>query len=167
LVELLVAVAILAVMAALAAPPMAGAIREYQSGTLRGDLAGAMELARMEAQRRSAPVVLERLTGCGVALADASDWSCGYQMYADADRDGSHDEAEEPAFRTFSVPPNSLLTHETGGTTQVRINTTGMVASGAQRFLVRSGDAGSGRYGTVCMNAAGRVRVFKGDVACS
>ena len=77
-------------------------------------------------------------------------------MYADVDRDGAQDAATEIAFRTVSVPPNTLVTHETGGTTQVRINTTGMVASGAQRFLVRSGDAGSGRDGTVCMNAAPR-----------
>ena len=166
LVELLVSMAILAVMAAMAAPSMAGAIREYRAGAIRDDLAGAMELARLEAQRRATPVVLQRLAGCGVALADTGDWSCGYQMYADVDRNGAQGPAEA-TFRTFPVPPNNLLTHAAGGATQVLINTTGLAAGGAHRFLVRSGDAGSGRYGTVCMNGAGRLRVFKGDVACS
>ena len=166
LVELLVSIAILAVMLALAGPPMAATIREYQASAVRDDLAGALELARLEAQRRAAPVMLQRLTGCGVTLVDGSDWSCGYQMYADDDRDGAQGSAET-AFRTFPVPLNNLVTHVTNTTSLIQFNTTGLANGGAQRFLVRSGDASSGRFGTVCMNVAGRVRVLKGNVACS
>lgn len=165
LLELIVAIGIAGILVGLAAPPMTDVVREYRAGATRDEFAAAIELARVEAQRRAVPVLLQRRTGCGLTLTGPGDWSCGYRMFADSDRDDTLD-SDEPVIREFVLDPGTNLTNAQGDAEQLRFNLWGQAGGGAQRFVVRVGGA-AGRTGTVCLNAGGRLRVHKGEVTCS
>ena len=71
LIELMVTIAVLAVLVTLAVPSFAGIINSNRLATAANELATSLQLARMEAIRRNAPVTM-----CASSDAEAENPSC-------------------------------------------------------------------------------------------
>lgn len=71
LIELMVTIAVLAVIVALATPSFAGIINSNRLATASNELLTSLQLARMEAVRRNAPVVV-----CASENAESASPSC-------------------------------------------------------------------------------------------
>ena len=66
--ELVIAVAVLGIVLAIAAPSFSGAMQNARMASSYNDMVGALQLARSEAVKRNAPVAV---------CARASDTTCG------------------------------------------------------------------------------------------
>ncbi len=87
LVEVLVVMAIAAILLGIGAPVFTATIASARTSAAANSLLAALELARAEALRRGAPVAVCRAadaaaTACGAAAASA-DWSAGWIVWVD------------------------------------------------------------------------------------
>lgn len=93
LIELLVGVAILAVLAALAAPSFNEAILSNRLASYANTFVASAQLARSEAIKRNATVVMCR-SADGVSCAASGGWQQGWILWRDADNDTTVDADE-------------------------------------------------------------------------
>src|SRR5215212_2189908 len=101
LIELMIVVAIGAVMLAMAVPQYRDWIATYQLANAAQQLAGSMTLARSEAMKRGSRVNLCR-SADGRRCSDAAGWESGWLVFADVDRDGQLGD-DEPLLRLESA----------------------------------------------------------------
>lgn len=99
LIELVVTIAILAIVIALAAPSFAAIVRDNRIATGTNLIFGALQTARSEAVRRGHRVTLcvsSDLLNCVDDEGDAvAGWGDGWLMFADRDGDQALDDGEE------------------------------------------------------------------------
>ena len=81
-VELMVVIAIVAILAALALPSFANMIRRYQTKQDQNALIDTLYFARSEAVKRGGGVRVAKLPGMP-NCPTAADWDCGWQVYLD------------------------------------------------------------------------------------
>lgn len=162
-IELMVTMALLAILAAIAAPAYTDSIRRYKVNAVRDDLLSSMQLARTEAVRRGLPVLLTKTTGCTGASTDANTWNCGWEMVVDANSNGSKDSGEL-VLQTSEVPTSFSVAHPSLGAT-LQFNIWGNV-SATQTFYVRDPSAAAAKSATVCMGIGGKIRKSAGEVTC-
>src|SRR5690606_33716347 len=101
LVELMVTLAVLAVLASIAAPSFTGLINSNRLSSASNELVAALQLARMESVRRNTRVVLCRSTD-GSSCAGAGDLWPAWVVFVDNDADSNLD-AGEAVLRTGSA----------------------------------------------------------------
>ena len=97
LIELLVTVVILGVMASIAVPNFGTFVRSNQRSAIYNEIAGAINLARLEAIKRSRVVALcassgKNQTGCQTTAG--ANWNDGWLAFVDQDGNGSFDAGE-------------------------------------------------------------------------
>jgi len=102
LTELMVALAILAVLLAAAAPDFRATLRQLQVAAAADDFHAALLLARTEAIRRGARV--------DVVPSRDADWSSGWIVLVDADGDGSVGPGDDVILRHDEVPAGIRIT---------------------------------------------------------
>lgn len=93
LIELMVAVTILAVLAALAAPSFNEAILGNKLASYANSFVASAQLARSEAIKRNATVVMCR-SADGASCAGSGGWQQGWILWRDADNDDTVDADE-------------------------------------------------------------------------
>jgi len=119
LVELMVTLAVLAILATLAIPSFQEVIRSSRLSTAANDLSSAMALARSEAVRRGARVTLCRSSTYSEALpvcdTGSGSWSDGWVLFVNADADAPPvlDAGEEILRRGGPMNTNTLMTQTT------------------------------------------------------
>ncbi|MDP3653888.1 MAG: GspH/FimT family protein [Rhodoferax sp.] len=167
LVEVLVVVAVLAGLASLAAPSFTESIRKSQINSIQQEFSASFQLARSEAIRRGFPVLLARTTGCGVVLLDTDDWSCGWQIVVDTNRNGAVN-AGEPVLQVTTIPNDYGVMH-TGLGSVIQLNVWGQAQGVGQRLVITppppEGISGPSTT-TVCINSGGRIRKLSGEAIC-
>lgn len=166
IIELMVAVSILAVLSSLAGPSFVDAIRRYKINAATDELTANIQLARAEAIRRGFPVLLSRTTGCTNTQIDSNDWSCGWEVVVDTNRNGVKNAAEQ-VLQTYAVPDGYGLMHTGLGAVLV-VNVWGQAQGVGQNFVFTppEGVAGSSTT-TLCITSGGRIRTIKGDAGCN
>lgn len=99
LIELVVAIAVLAIMLAIGLPSFQGSLRSNRVATSTNDMLAALSLARTEAIRNTRGSAV-----CGSAdgVACDGDWSQGWLVFSDMDRNGALN-AGEVVLRYTSV----------------------------------------------------------------
>lgn len=130
LIELMVVVAILAIVAAVAAPSFQTTIVNNRIASATEGLREGVVLARTEAIRRGTQIRME--PNCAPA-----DWSCGWQLI---------DTASSQQVRVGDMP-NGITVSHVGGATAITFNPNGTFARPADsRFLIRAqGNTTTGR----------------------
>ncbi len=91
LVELMVTIAIVAILAAVAFPSFESSLRSNRVATMTNELLGSFSLARSEAIRSTQPTVMcasANGTSCG------TDWNQGWIVFVDTDNSGTVNGAE-------------------------------------------------------------------------
>lgn len=156
LIEMMVTVAILAILIAAVTPSFRGLLRDNQAATQANALVTSLMLARSEAIKRNAPVVMCR-SNTGTSCA-GSDWADGWILWADTNGDAAIDSGEIVQVQE-DLAGNFTLT-ATGSSFTYRPD--GSVSGDADSFelLPPDGDADYGRC--VAVDVTGRPNVTKG-----
>jgi type IV fimbrial biogenesis protein FimT len=119
LIELMVTVAVLALLAAVAAPAMIMLLNSNRLSSTAGELTAALQLARAEAVRRSAPVTLCGSTD-GVNCTNGANWT-GWAIVGRNNMD-----ATTAAVRSGVWPAGLQVRGPAAG---IRFNSTGLIAA--------------------------------------
>lgn len=148
MIELMVTIAILAVLAALAAPSFNPIIERYRTRQAAEDLQGTLYLARSEAIKRGGGVTVEAVGG---------DWAGGWAVKA-----GGAD------LQTTAAPTKITATNVDGNGT-ITTDRWGMLSSNAKntfhiQLTPKGGNAANGS--TLCINPGGLIRREDGATSC-
>src|SRR6056300_701395 len=95
-IELMITLAVVAIMASLAGPPMQTLMMNYRERTGVNQVAGYVRLARSEAITRSIPV---SLCGSSDGLVCDGNMSEGWLVFVDANGNGAFDSANDSVIR--------------------------------------------------------------------
>jgi type IV fimbrial biogenesis protein FimT len=185
LIEVLVVIVIIAILATLAIPSFVGLIANASISRTTNGFVSDTRYARGEAMRRGKSVTICRTadstaaapacsTGAGAAVGG---WMQGWVVFVDANGNGSFDAATDIVLRAqepmagisdfFAVGTATSTAVTTGN--QIIYDATGRAIGQSGRWLVHatgSLSTDNSYTRTLCMNSVGRVRIYKGDVAC-
>lgn len=100
LIELMVTVALIAIMLALAAPSMTTFQRNAELTSATNTLLSAINGARGEAMKRG--------VYASVVPADAANWGSGWIVFVDKNRNGVYDSSTDTVVMTKEAPPTYL-----------------------------------------------------------
>lgn len=165
LAEAVVTLCVLGCFVALAAPAAHDAVQEARLRAATGDLLQHLVLARSEAIKRNARVVLCH-SADGVTCSDAGGWQQGWILFHDANRNGVRDPQEAILQRINPLPPDLRLSgngpveryvaYDALGTTRM---VSGAFQAGTFTVCRASADAADARQ--IVVSAGGRPRVQK------
>jgi type IV fimbrial biogenesis protein FimT len=169
-IELLAAVAILAVLVSLAAPGFTLLLERWRVRQAAADLQATLYYARSEAIKRGGNVVVRKnvqnMDGCKEADTTQA-WGCGWFVFVDTNGNGTRQAGE--ALLQTSPPPRQLNIMRNPSGAMLRFDRYGM-ANGANIFSFTISPAGPGIASpatqTLCMASGGRIRVLEGEAAC-
>ena len=163
LVEVIVTVAILAVLWGLAAPSFKPLLDRWRVQQAVGAMTGTLRLARSEAIQRGGEVVVQKIArhtdGCTLAATPA-DWGCGWMLFVDSDASGSFTAGEE-VLQSVRIPPGISVVHRHGAAA-IRVDRWGkMDGLNAKSFLVAPHPRATASSATrsLCVAAGGRIRI--------
>lgn len=163
LIELMLVIAILALLAAVAVPGFTALIEGWRVRQAAEGLQSSLYHARSEAIRRGGGVILEKLPrgthGCVLARR-SHDWDCGWVVYADANGNGRLDEAEE--IHRMDAPAHTTVTRTRAGAAIPLDRWGKMDGLSALGFTIAPYPRGlaSPAAKGVCVAAGGRIRVI-------
>ncbi len=119
LVELMVTLAVLAILAAVAVPSFQGTIRLNRVSTCNNSMLAALNLARSEAiKTRGFAEVCASVDG----TACGADWSQGWMVWTDTDRDGALTLPADAVLRVERCDAQIVATAGIAGPASVRFN---------------------------------------------
>lgn len=169
-IELIVTVAIMAILAALAIPSFKPLVDRWRVRDALEAMQSTLFLARSEAIRRGGRIAIQKLPkttpGCTLA-STAEEWGCGWFVFADENSDGKW-QATEERLRTVATPANTNVIHKGGGQS-IKVDRYGMMSGlNAKGFIFSPEPEGISSSATqgLCMSSGGRIRVVK-EVPCT
>jgi len=173
LIEVLVVIAIVAILIAIATPSMARFVADWRVKDAANSLIGQLRLARVEAIRQSRPVVLCPINTAGTGCdATTQEWKNGWLLFVDNNNNG-----------IYTASSDKLLKQQDAiaGLAQMQKNQSGAIvfwpsgvtrfSAGTSKFTIGSsyqeGGASAIQY-YYCISSTGRVRKLPpGTTACS
>lgn len=169
-IELLTTLAIVAILAALAAPSFNPVIDRWRVRSALESMQSSLYLARSEAIKRGGHVGIQKMPkttlGCNLASTN-EEWGCGWFVFADDNDDGKW-QANEPRLQVVSIPPHTNVIHKSGGSS-FKVDRHGMMNGlNAKGFIFSPESTGISSSATrgLCMSSGGRIRVIE-VVPCS
>lgn len=164
LIELLVTLAIVAVLATVAAPSMKEAIQNSRVKSLSDEFTLALYLAQSEAIKRSVQVTIKP------QQSEANEWKLGWDIFADPNRNGMKDTDEE-LIQTHAIQAKGLTISSEDS---VFATWLGFLPSGVTRgnngitggFRICGKDGNTAKSRTVIIQASGNVITEKGVSSC-
>ncbi len=166
LLELMVTVAIAAILATVAMPSFTNVIIGNQLTSINNELVGALNLARSEAIKRNQQVVIEK-TG--------SNWNDGWRVFVDVDRTPSSDantfnddsdatlcESDEDCIlRVYSSLPSGYTINSNNYTNYIRYTPTGQANTNGTFAVCQNNDSSKSKE--IIIIATGRARLSGGN----
>jgi len=168
LVEAMVVIAILAVLVALAAPSFQRLVQRYQVRQAMGDFTAALYLARSEAIKRGGRVTMAKAAAAGCTAAGVKDWHCGWEIFVDANENGTRDDGDE-LLQAFGVLKGASICVNAGA--NLKFNAWGdFNGAGITSVRVLPTDDNTNALGLgLLMNiaAGGRIKTESGTTSCT
>ncbi len=141
LIELMVSLAIVAILATVAVPSFTETIKNNRLVTQVNLLAGSLALARSEAIKFGAPATVCVNNAQPALTCSGTDWDEGWMVWVDINNDTVIDPGEERQF--VAALPNSMTFTSSTGTTQFVYSAQGTADSGVLELCDdRSGETG-------------------------
>lgn len=160
LVEVMVAMAIIAIIAGIAIPNLRQFMDKTRVSTHANDLMSDLNLARMESGNRGQQITVCGSTDGSTCTGDATGWSSGRIVFVDADKDGSRSNSETLLLKGNPVDSSiSITVSGFPNTSYVGfLPYGGLNPSGTGAFRVCPVNANSGSYGRqIALPSTGRV----------
>ncbi|GIX36918.1 MAG: hypothetical protein KatS3mg127_0157 [Silanimonas sp.] len=160
LLELMIVVAIVAILSAIAVPSFQSSLQSNRVATTSNEFMASVAFARSEAMRNNAGAVMcPSVDGstCG------GTWADGWIVWADQNANGTREDPTEPVLRRQSA----LNKQVAPGSTPIRFSPRGTVASGATAIQLQPEGCTSGKpfRRTIEVLGGGMVRITKGNCA--
>lgn len=167
IIELLIVVAVVAILITIAAPSLRTMIIGNQVRSLAGDLVNDLAVARSEASKRSQRVVMCPSNNQNTCTSGAT-WAAGWIAFVDANTDQQRNTSgtTEPLIRVREAPPTSMQITYTSNPSEeeVRFRAIGIIGA-AKTFTICPSATGSGAAGRrISLTAMGRVEVV--NITC-
>ena len=178
-IELMVTVAILAVLAAIALPSFKPLIERWQVRQVSEELQSTIYFARSEAVKRGGGIVILRSSStndCTISDSDTDLWNCGWVVFADKNGNGTKDSGEEE-LQLFA--PSTRLkvqftkTDNTSLTNPILVDRWGQLSSNsissfAFRLTPLNSSSTEASASSLCVSGSGRIkRIESGTTACT
>ena len=165
LIELIAGMAIVVLLLAFAAPTFSSLTASTQLTTTKNQLVLGLQRARAEALSKSRDVVLCPSRD-GMRCEDVSDWSNGWLLYVDNNRNGRFD-AIEPLLLSQKLDPQQVSVRSNNGRRRITYRSLGESA-GANATFVLCSRMRPELGGQVIVANSGRVRSlnFAPEMAC-
>ena len=164
LIELMVTIAIAAILLAIALPSFEGTLRSTRLSGASNELIASLALARTEAIRSPG----------GAAVCSSSDgancgggsWNDGWMVWIDAEGDGSENGVNDRVVRYFEPPSRLLVAVEADGAgedTMIRFDGRGRTIGGARRLSLEPEECPSGSElrRVLAVSVTGQVRMTR------
>ena len=182
-IELMVTVAVLAVLAAIAAPSFTPLIERWRVRQVSEELQSTLFFARSEALKRGGGItVIRNDSQDGCTISDTDAWNCGWLVFADKNSNGAMDKDEEVLQQTS--PPsrvkvkltsiNSSTGQDSGSLTKpIQVDRWGQLTSNSTSFFAfRLTPLGSSNAeasaSSLCVSGSGRIkRLNSSTIACT
>jgi type IV fimbrial biogenesis protein FimT len=169
----MVVISIVAILAALAAPSFKTIMQRWRVMETREAMNSTFFLARSEAIKRGGNVNIGKIPFdsaiCPQGSANATDWSCGWQIYFDNDRSGTYSDGDDTIIQNYSSQKSIQITLSISGGT-IKLDRWGQ-ANGAGAFNVAFWPYPDGSTSiatsTLCVSSGGRIRTQDGKPPCS
>lgn len=158
-IELMITLALIAILLALAAPSLQEAMMSIRITGHTNDLMADLAVARSEAVKRNVPVVLCSSTDGRTCAATAS-WNQGWIVYPDVDATGTQNGADEAALKTRGAlqgSPTLTLNCVGASDKSVTYKSTGMSKLPFSRFTLCDSRTTANAGRTITINTTGRV----------
>lgn len=162
-IELMVVVAIVAILAALAGPSFRDLMDGYRVRLATEELTNSLYFSRSEAIKRGGLVSVRKNCGAGTA----QEWACGWIVFTDANNDGVRN-GTDAVLQTFPAHDHVNVMH-INNSAFYRVDRWGQISGlGAASFSVTPEPLGaSSRHATaLCITSGGRIKPTKGTVTC-
>jgi type IV fimbrial biogenesis protein FimT len=169
LIEALVVIAIIAILAAIAMPNFNASIQRYRVNAIRDDITASLQLARTTAMSQGVSVFLTRNPVCtGVTFSGTNDWSCGWRVVVDTNRNGNVNVSPtDQLLQTSTVPAGFTLIHNGTGAGTASVNQWGQLAGTGHNFIITAAPYGTNDPTSItCITSGGRVRHIKDTLTC-
>lgn len=168
LVEMLIVVAIVAILSGTAVPYMGSLIDSMRMRTIANEFLSSMQLARSEAIKRNGRVALCR-SADGTTCAATGDWEQGWIVFHDADNSGTAGTGEQVVQRVQALPAGFRLTGNQLVERYIsfsHVGTTRTIGGAFQAGAVVLCKASAGRQEgrEIVLNNVGRMRVNRINV---
>lgn len=128
LVELMVTVAVLAIILAIGMPSFSAIVQRNRLTTAANELVGTFQTAKMEAIRRNSRVVICP-TSSGNGCSGVDDWS-RVVVFVDENSNGAKDSAETLVRDVQIIKPGANVTAQLGATSTIRFGADGRARVG-------------------------------------
>jgi type IV fimbrial biogenesis protein FimT len=165
LIEVVISLAVLGILVGMGVPSAADMIESQRLGNVSNDVLQQLHLARSEAIKRNARVVLCKSSG-GETCTESGGWEQGWILFQDANNSGTREPAEPVLERLLPVPRGFRLSANTPMARYVSFGpfggarmTSGAFQAGTFTVCRISVDQVEGRQ--IIINAGGRPRVQK------
>jgi len=154
-VELMVVVAIVAILASLAAPSFKYLVERWRVRDAVEAMTTTLYLARSEAVKRGGDVVVAQGTD---GACETGEWRCGWTVSSGSGGD----------IQSFSVHPNLNVTSKSAQT-ELQFDRWGAFDEGQAGFTISPAPAGAASSATMtlCVSNGGRIETKQGDQQCS
>lgn len=163
--ELMIVVAILAVLAALAAPSFKDTIERVRAESAAENMTSTMYFARSEAIRRGGFISVRKSCSPGAPAKTNADWDCGWIVATDANGNGVLD-GTDAILRRFEALSNMNMV-ATFNTNRLSIDRWGQ-ANGLGTFgFIISAAPSATQMRAFCVSSGGRIRVIKDANTCT
>ena len=170
-VELMVTIAILAVLSAVAMPSFRTLFERWRVLQTTEDLKSSLMLARSEAIKRGGRIVIQKIAnktdGCTTA-SSKTDWDCGWIVCDDSNNSGTCTKSD-PVLQTVNAPRNVQVTR-TGGADTIKFNRWGLVDGAFLSFSIVPLDQSTANPAAkgLCMSSGGRIRIIPSqEIPCN
>ena len=149
LIEIMVSLAIVGILASIGMPSFVEMIKKRRTEAVRDELLASIQTAQTEAIRHGKSVRLvrtEKTANCERTLADANDWSCGWQSRVDT-----------KILQTFTVPSGYVVSQPSKGQ-ELTLNRWGQALDTTTFVINHASDGLSGKATkTICVLRGNRI----------
>lgn len=162
-IELMVVVAIVAILAALAGPSFRDLMDGFRVRAATEELTNTIYYARSEAIKRGGFVSVRKNCGTGTV----QEWQCGWIVFTDANDDGILN-GTDSILQTYPIQTGVNVMH-IRNSAFYKVDRWGQIGGlGAASFGITPEPLGvASRHATaLCLSSGGRIKVTKETVAC-
>lgn len=172
LIEMMVTVAILAILAALAGPSFQPLIEKWRVQQAVDNMKSTLYYARSEAIKRGGRIGIEKTpnTADCKQASTGQEWGCGWFVFVDSEGTGNGTWNKNKEEILQMIPPFTKVNvmHSSGGK-NIKVDRYGMMSGlNAKGFAFTPEPAGTSSSATrsLCMSSGGRIRVIE-ETPCS